>query len=292
MSEAKSIAVVGLGNMGSALAAALLSNGFSVAVWNRTVSKSTPLVQKGATLADSVAEAAVMTEVMIVCVSEHSVIKSLVQNDDVADAMQGKFLLQLGIVTTEEALDTASWAQRHEIGYLEGSILGVPDNIAEGTATLICSGASRQYNELKSILEAFGKPQHLSDAIGAAYEFDKVIYPFGYGAMLGFIQGAAMAHASGYSIKAYTNILTEWMKPLGGRLENFGSLIADEDFEANQATLEVWTAGYEKSLDLCRSLGVDDTLPTALMAMLRKGIDQGHADEEILSVFKTLIPKT
>ena len=163
MSEAKSIAVVGLGNMGSALAAALLLNGFAVVVWNRTLSKTTPLVQKGATLADSVAEAAGMTEVTIVCVSEHSVIKSVVQNDDVAEAMQGKFLLQLGVVTTEEALDTANWAQRNQIGYLEGSILGVPDNIADGTATLICSGASHQYSELKSILAAFGKPEHLSD---------------------------------------------------------------------------------------------------------------------------------
>ena len=109
--------------------------------------------------------------------------------------------------------------------------------------------------------------------------------------MLGFIQGAAMAHASGYSIEAYTNILTQWMKPLDSRLANFGSLIADENFEANQATLEAWTAGYEKSLNLCRSLGVDDTLPAALMAMLRKGIDEGYASEEILAVFKTLIPK-
>ena len=109
--------------------------------------------------------------------------------------------------------------------------------------------------------------------------------------MLGFIQGAAMAKAAGYSVTAYTNILTEWMKPLSGRLENFGNLIAEGDFQAHQATLQAWAAGCEKSLALCRTLDVDDALPAALMAMLQKGIDCGFGDEEILAVFKALIPK-
>ena len=60
-SEEKSISVVGLGNMGSALADVLLSNGFSIAVWNRTVSKATTLIERGATLAQNVAEAAGMS---------------------------------------------------------------------------------------------------------------------------------------------------------------------------------------------------------------------------------------
>ena len=290
-SEEKSISVVGLGNMGSALADALLSNGFSIAVWNRTVSKATTLIERGAMLAQNVAEAAGMSDVMIICVAEHSVIKSLLHNDDVAETMCGKCLIQLGVVTAEEAHETASWAQAHGIGYLEGSILGIPNYIAVGAATIICSGSRGQYDEQKPILEVFGSTHHVSSSIGAAYQFDKMIYPFGYGATLGFVQGAAMAKASGYSIEAYTNILLEWMKPLAGRLENFGGLITSEDFTAYQATLEAWAAGYEKSLELCRSLEVDDTLLKAHMAMLRNGVDEGYGEEEIIAVFKALLPK-
>jgi 3-hydroxyisobutyrate dehydrogenase-like beta-hydroxyacid dehydrogenase len=287
----KCIGVVGLGNMGNALAGALLAHGFRVAVWNRTGSKAAPLVEKGAMLAGSAAEAAEMSDVTVVCVAEHAVIAAVVQTNEVAQAIRGKALLQLGVVTAEQAAETADWAGRHDVDYLEGSILGVPDNVADGTATLVCSGPTQQFDALRPVLEAFGTPHHLSENIGAAYEFDKVVYPFGYGTMLGFIQGAAMAKASGYSIIAYTKILTEWMKPLSGRLETFGSLIAEEDFHAHQATLEAWAAGYEKSLDACRALGVDDALPTALMVVLRNGIDRGYGDEEILAVFKTLIPK-
>ena len=290
-SKDKSISVVGLGNMGSALADALLSNGFSILVWNRTISKATPLVDRGATLAQTVAEAAGMADVMIICVAEHSVIKSLLHNDDVAEAMHGKCLIQLGVGTAEEAHENANWAHAHGIGYLEGSILGVPDGILASAATIICSGSREQYDEQKPILDVFGGTHHLSSTIGAAYQFDKMIYPFGYGATLGFVQGAAMAKASGYSIEAYTNILLEWMKPLAGRLENFGGLVANEDFTAYQATLGAWAAGYEKSLELCQSLRVDDTLLNAHMSMLRKGVDEGYGDEEIIAVFKALLPK-
>ena len=52
----KRISVIGLRNIGSALAEALLSKGHDVTVWNRTVYKTEPLVAAGAVVAESVAE--------------------------------------------------------------------------------------------------------------------------------------------------------------------------------------------------------------------------------------------
>ena len=43
------VCVIGLGDMGSALAEALLANGHRVTVWNRTASKCGPLAEAGAT---------------------------------------------------------------------------------------------------------------------------------------------------------------------------------------------------------------------------------------------------
>ena len=46
-SEGKQVCVIGLGNMGSALAEALLTSGHSVTVWNRTTSKCDGLAAAG-----------------------------------------------------------------------------------------------------------------------------------------------------------------------------------------------------------------------------------------------------
>ena len=287
----KAIAVVGLGNMGGALAAALLAKGYRVNVWNRTAAKAAHLVEQGANLVKDVTEAATLSEVLIICVAEQSVIKALLHDDTVKDALRGKTLIQLGVVTVDEAQENAAWAEDHEIGYLEGSILGVPDNVIAGKAQVVCSGSRDQFNQFESIIRCFGPPIHISETTGAAYEVDKLLYPLSWGIALGLAQGAAMASAAGYSIEAFNDILFEWIKPIPSRVEKFGELIASEDFTAYQATLTAWSASYEKSHTLCRSLAVDDTLMQAHRAMMQKAIDRGYGDQEILAVYKTLLPR-
>ena len=286
-----SVSVIGIGNMGSALAEALLVAGYAVTIWNRTQSKAKPLVEKGAVLAGSAAEAALKSDSTIVCVTDQAAYVSTIHNDSVATALAGKRLIQLGIVTATEAIETANWAQAHGIGYLEGSILGIPIDALAGQATIVCSGSREQYDEQRPMLETFGSTHHLSNSIGAAYQFDKMLYPFGYGVSLGFVQGAAMAQAAGFSIEAYTNILIERMKPLPGRLENYGNLVRNEDFTANQASLEVWLDAYQKSLEFCQSLEVDDRLLKVHVDMLTQGVSDGYGEEEIIAIYKSLLPK-
>lgn len=283
----RTIGVIGLGNMGSALASALLTRKCQVVVWNRTASKADPLIEQGATLAQDVAETARLSEAVIVCVTDQAAIEAVLQ-DDIGDALKGKSLIQLGVVTADEAKVNAEWAQSRGIGYLEGSIFGVPADILSGTGAIVCSGPAAGYAEHESILAVFGKSYHVSDTIGAAYQFDKICYPFGYGLMLGYLQGAAMAKAAGFSLDAYTGIVIERLNVFPDRLETFRGLIEKKDYSARMAKLETWAEAYAQSVELCASVGVDDTLPKAHMAMMTNAIDAGYRDEEILAVVKAL----
>jgi 3-hydroxyisobutyrate dehydrogenase-like beta-hydroxyacid dehydrogenase len=286
------VAVLGLGNMGSALAEALLSADYSVIVWNRTVTRSAPLIERGARAAKNVVEAAQASHLVITCVADHAATMSVIQNDAIAKALEGKRLAQFGVVTAEESRQLASWAEERNIDYLEASIMGLPDEVRKAAATLVCSGPKRVFDANKDVLTVFGKAEHVSEATGAAYEFDKTYYPFGYAMMQGFIQGAALAHACGFSIEAYTRVMTSRLRVFPGRLERLGSLIADRDHDGNQAGLDVWADTFAKSLSLCRKLGVDDTLPTALMRNFEKAVESGYREQEISALFEVLLPKS
>jgi glutamyl-tRNA reductase len=65
-----SVAVVGLGAMGSRIAGRLLATGRDVSVWNRTAAKMEPLIPLGATAVPSPAEAARRGEVVLTMVSD------------------------------------------------------------------------------------------------------------------------------------------------------------------------------------------------------------------------------
>ena len=66
------VTVIGLGNMGAALARALLGNGREVTIWNRSPEKAASLVEKGAVLAPSAAAAIAASPIIIVCVTNYA----------------------------------------------------------------------------------------------------------------------------------------------------------------------------------------------------------------------------
>jgi 3-hydroxyisobutyrate dehydrogenase-like beta-hydroxyacid dehydrogenase len=87
--------VLGLGDMGSALARAFLANRHSVTVWNRSESKTAPLVHAGARQAKSVEDAAAASDVIVVCVIDYAVSNSLLDSPAVLQKLRGKTVVQL-----------------------------------------------------------------------------------------------------------------------------------------------------------------------------------------------------
>jgi cation diffusion facilitator CzcD-associated flavoprotein CzcO len=64
------VAVLGMGAMGSRMAAALLRAGHAVTVWNRTAAHAQPLVEQGAKLADSPRAAATDAEIVLAMIRD------------------------------------------------------------------------------------------------------------------------------------------------------------------------------------------------------------------------------
>ena len=95
------VTVVGLGPMGAALAEAFLEAGHPTTVWNRSANKDDALVAKGATRADTVAEAVAANTLVVICLSDYEAMHQLL--DPLGDALSGKVLANLGSGTPEEA---------------------------------------------------------------------------------------------------------------------------------------------------------------------------------------------
>src|SRR5882757_311516 len=71
------VSVIGLGNLGSALASALLHGGSDVTVWNRTAGRTGPLVDKGATAASTLRDALDHAEVVVFALPSYEVVDEL-----------------------------------------------------------------------------------------------------------------------------------------------------------------------------------------------------------------------
>jgi 3-hydroxyisobutyrate dehydrogenase-like beta-hydroxyacid dehydrogenase len=84
------VAAIGLGTMGSALARAPLRDGHRVTIWNRTSAEAEPFVRDGALLALSPAAAVGTSRIVLVCVEDYQVTRSMLGKDEVAPALAGR----------------------------------------------------------------------------------------------------------------------------------------------------------------------------------------------------------
>ena len=111
------VLVIGLGSMGSALAATLLKNDYAVAVWNRTESKGAPLVEAGATLAGCVAEGIDANDLIVICVSNYPDAALLLED---SGDLSGKTVVQLTTASSSDARVMEAWVIQRGGLYLDG----------------------------------------------------------------------------------------------------------------------------------------------------------------------------
>ncbi len=287
-SESREVCVIGLGNMGSALAGALLANGQSVTVWNRTASKGDALAAAGAAVAASVAEAAAAARVTVVCVTDHQASTSLLQTDDVARVLRGGLLVQLSTVTADESRDMGRWAEENGIAYLDGSILAYPAGIRSNEGTIVYSGPKSIFDANKGVLASLGgKPQLVGEAIGGAPTFDKTIYAFHYGSMLAFFHGAAICHAAGFPIETYVEEIASHGSETKIR---FGEMMAKRSYDNPVCALEVEAAAYNHVVRLSEELGIDAAFPRTVASYLDRAIAKGHGQQELAAIFEVMLP--
>ncbi len=287
MTESKDVCVIGLGNMGGALAEALLANDQGVTVWNRTPSKCDALATAGAAVAASVPEGAAAAQVIVVCVTDHQAGMSLLQADNVTSALRGKLLVQLSTVTAEESREMGRWAEENGIAYLDGSILAYPAGIRSNEGTIVYSGPKSIFDANKGVLASLGgKPQLVGETIGGAPTFDKTIYAFQYASMLAFFHGAAICHAAGFPIETYV----EQVASHGPETKiRFGEMIAKRSYDNPVCALEVEAAAYDHVVRLSEELGIDVAYPKMVAGYFKRAIADGHGQHDLAATFEVLM---
>ena len=288
------VSVIGLGLMGSALADALITNGFTVTVWNRTRAKAEPLEKMGAHLAASVAEAARRSEVVIVCLLGHAATREAVMTDEVGAAMRGKTLVQLSTTSVEEVDELARWAEASDIAFLKGAILVTPDDIRAGRGATLYGGPQHLFNRLRPLLDGLGgQPSFISDRLADTIRTASALYSFLYSALLSFLYGAAICRQSGIPVEIFTrNVIEPFVmgRSLMSYFNSSGRAADTGRYDENiQATTDAWLEGLSPIMADIKALGIDTAILEPLKALLDQTSKDGYGDQDIAAVIETLL---
>lgn len=289
----KSIAVIGLGQMGSTLAQLLLGAGLEVHVWNRSPGKAATLVEAGARLAASPAEAAARAQFVVMCVHDHAAAIGILSQQGVWHALEGKALLQFTTFSPQEAASASEVAHAHGVAYLSGAIQVAPEQMGKPDTTILLSGPSATVDSANAVLAAFGgNVAWLGESASAAPTMDLATLSFVYGATAGFLQGAALAQREGLDLKRYGEIVRAMSPSFGEFLQHEANVIDSGDFAISQSPLSISVDATRRIHGAMREAGLDAALPAVIAQLLEQAVKNGHGGEELAALVKVIGAKS
>ncbi len=152
------VGFIGLGIMGSGMARNLLEKGHDLVVWNRSREKMTPLVEAGATPANSPREVAERAEVVMICVSDTPDVEAVVAGDDgvLAGLSEGSLVVDHSTISPSATLELAARVEQKGARWLDAPISGGSEGAQRGTLSIMVGGDEASYRRALPYLEAYG----------------------------------------------------------------------------------------------------------------------------------------
>jgi 3-hydroxyisobutyrate dehydrogenase len=153
------IAVLGTGKMGAPIASNLARAGFPVSVWNRTPARAKPLVDDGARLASSPAEAAEGADVVLTMLADgDAVAHAMSESEGALEALRsGLVWIQMATVGVEWTERFASLAAEHDVEFVDAPVSGSDGPAQEGKLIVLASGREEVRARVQPVFDAVGR---------------------------------------------------------------------------------------------------------------------------------------
>ncbi len=200
---------IGLGIMGSAMAANLARAGFDLTVWNRTPGCGAELEGLGATVAASARQVVADSDITFAMLADPAAARAVCDGDAgvLAAMAPGKGYVDMSTVDPATALAIEEQVTRRGGAFLEAPVSGSRKPAEEGSLIILAAGNRDLYDRSLPALERLGKKiMHLGPTGNGARM--KLVVNMVMGQMMaGLCEGMALAGASGLGVPDLLEVL-------------------------------------------------------------------------------------
>ncbi len=151
-----SIGFIGIGIMGSGMAANLVAAGNEVIVWNRTRSKAEAI--DGATVADTPADLLDACDTVMICVADTPDVVDLFEGESaLLDSIRdGHLIIDHSTISPSETIRLAQAVAERGGAWIDAPVSGGSEGAAKGTLSVMIGGAAADVERALPFLQAFG----------------------------------------------------------------------------------------------------------------------------------------
>lgn len=281
------VTIIGLGPMGQSLAGAFLKNGHPTTVWNRTAKKADALVEQGATLANTVADAVAASPLVIICVLDYDAVHAILE--PAGDALKGRTLVNLTADSPERAREMATWAADRGVDYLDGAIMTPTPTIGTPAAVFLYSGPESVYKVHQPTLASLGgTATYLGSDPGRAAAYDVALLDFFWTSMSGYVHALALAKVENIPAKEFAVHAHGIAAILPGIIDGLAMDVDAGHYPGEASNIISAAAGMEHIIHAAGHRGIDTSVLGAALSIAQRAIDAGYGTEGFSRLTETL----
>lgn len=260
------IGLIGLGQMGTGIAANLLKAGHELTVYNRTRAKAEAFASDGAKVADHIADAC-RGDAVITMLSNDDAVESAVYGDGGVLASLSKGATHVSSSTISVALSKCLAEHHAERGqrYVAAPVFGRPEAAAAAKLFIVAAGSPEAVKTAMPVFDAIGQRTFTVSEDAPAANIIKLSGNFLIASVIESLgEAMALVGKAGIDKHQYLELLTSTL--FGAPIyKTYGTLIADEKFSPPGFAAPLGL----KDVRLTLAAGDDLRVPLPLASLLR-----------------------
>jgi 3-hydroxyisobutyrate dehydrogenase-like beta-hydroxyacid dehydrogenase len=274
--------LIGVGNMGTAMAERVLDGGYPLVVYNRTPEKANALGALGAVVVKTPAELSEQVDVVLTSLPDDQAVED-VAADVVAAARPGTVLADTSTVSPAASARVASLAEEASVAYLRAPVSGNPSVVRAGNLTFMVSGPQETFERVEPVIRAIGPTVHRVGDGEQARVVKLAINLMVAGLAQLMSEALVLGEASGVSRAALLEVMAD--SAVGAPFVEYktGPLLRD-DYSATFTT-ELMEKDIDLVLDAAEEAGVELPVAREMKALLRAAIEAGFGGDDFMALF-------
>jgi HAD superfamily hydrolase (TIGR01450 family) len=270
------------------MATRLLNSGYELIVWNRSREKALPLLERGAVMADTPAEAAARAAVLITMLADPAALRAVTEGEQGIAAGATASLTVIEMSTVGPAgVAWLSAALPAGVGLLDAPVLGSVEAAETGSLVIVVGGTKTRVERWRELLSTLGSPIHVGPlGSGQAAKLVANASHFATLATLGEVialaRGLRLSHHALYEVLAAT--------PLAAQAQRRQAAIEDGDYPP-RFPLALACKDAELIHQAAVAGGVQLRVGEVAASWFRDAEAEGRGDRDYTAVLATILAR-
>jgi 3-hydroxyisobutyrate dehydrogenase len=274
------IAFLGLGAMGRPMAARLLDAGHDLRVWNRTPGRADALVERGADLAGSPADAARDAEIVITMLADPPALDAVLFGVEGVSETLVPDATVIDMSTVGPTPIRTAAERLAPVAILDAPVLGSVPHAEAGTLVILAGGDAGTLARCTPILEAMGSVHHVGPS-GAGALVKLANNAAGMSALI--VLGEVLSLTDRLELDQDAVLDAIGRGPLASFVERWRDKITGRS-DAVDFRLVLARKDIALTLEEAKAAGLELSLPEAALARCDEAIAAGRGDLDNTSV--------